>query len=359
MKIKTVVLKEMVSKAVKGAGNNKLLPLTSLICISGNDGVLTLTTFDGSNYLYITEKQEDAKDFYITVAVEQFSKFISKLTCESVELTVLDNALEVKGNGTYKIDIPLDENGDIIQYPNPLSDIELSNNPKQINLITIKTILNSCRSSLATTLEVPCFTGYYCGDTVIATNSDKIAGLNVRLFDEDILVSAEMMTMLDVMTAEKIDFNIVDSWLVFSSSNCTIVGRAMDGIEDYPVEPITEFLETSFDSVCTVNKNTLLSLLDRIALFVGPYDDKAIRLTFTEAGLTIQSLQTNGVETIGYESQKEYQPFTCQIDIEYLLEEVKSVAGDLVEIHYGLDNAIKIVEGNMTIVIALMVEEEA
>lgn len=357
LKISALTLKEMTAKAVKGASNNKLLPLTSLICIEAKEGKLTLTTYDGSNYLYIMGKAE-GEDFYVTVQAEQFSKLISKLTCENVELELTDKALEVNGDGHYKIDLPLDEEGDIIQFPNPLAEMELSNNPEQVELTTIKTILNGCRSSLATTLEVPCYTGYYCGDKVIATDTNKIAGLDARLFNVDVLISPEMMNLLDVMTAEKIDVHIGDM-LVFATPDCTVVGRPMDGIEEFSVEAITALLETPTDSTfidskCTVSKSTLLSLLERIALFVGPYDDKAIRLTFTENGINIESLQSNGVELIPFVTSDAFAAFTCKVDIEYLLQEVKSIAGDVVEIHYGLENAIKFVEGNMTIVIALM-----
>lgn len=354
MKMNTTTLKEMTARVVKGASNNKLLPLTSLVCIEAKDNVLTLTTYDGSNYLYIFGKVE-SDDFYVTVQAEQFSKLISKLTCENVELLLTEKALEIKGNGNYKIDLPLDEEGEIIKFPNPLVEMELTNNPDQIELTTIKTILNGCRSSLATTLEIPCYTGYYCGEKVIATDTNKIAGLNTKLFSSDVLISPEMMNLLDVMTAEKINVHIGDM-LVFSTPDCTVVGRTMDGIEEFAVEPITNLLELDGDSKCTVNKNTLLSLLERIALFVGPYDDKAIRLTFTEEGINVESLQLNGVELIPFVSSDNFQQFTCKIDIEYLLQEAKSIAGDAVEIHYGLENAIKFVEGTMTIVIALMEE---
>ena len=52
--IKTTTLQEMIAKAIKGASNNKLIPLTSLMAIEVKDKVLTLTTTDATNYLYIT-----------------------------------------------------------------------------------------------------------------------------------------------------------------------------------------------------------------------------------------------------------------------------------------------------------------
>ena len=72
------------------------------------------------------------------------------------------------------IDIPLDENGEFIVYPNPLAT---EKKPKkvsigEIHLSTIKTILTSCKPALATTMETPVYTNYYAGDTVIATDTN-------------------------------------------------------------------------------------------------------------------------------------------------------------------------------------------
>ena len=108
--IKTVKLKEMVAKAVKGVGNNKLIPLTSLMAIELKDATLTLITTDATNYLYISEDKVVGEDFYVVVDANVFSKLISKMTCEDVTLEIKSDiiALQVKGNGTYKIELPLD-----------------------------------------------------------------------------------------------------------------------------------------------------------------------------------------------------------------------------------------------------------
>lgn len=357
LKIKTPDLKDMVTKAIKGAGNNKLLPLTSLMCIKVEDNKLSIITSDGTNYLYVTKNIEN-EYFYVTIQAEQFSKLISKLTCGFVELVVTDRALEVKGNGTYKIEIPMDEEGSIIQYPDPLKEVDMSANPQQVKLTSIKNLINGCKSSLATTLEIPCYTGYYCGEKVIATDTNKIASLSTRLFNTDILLAPEFIDLLDIMTAENIDVCISDK-LVFATPDVTVIGRCMDGIEEYAVEPITELIESGMTNRCKVGKVALMSLIERIALFVGPYDDKTVRLTFTEEGVNVESMQATGVESIVYVDQGDFAPYTCLIDIEYLMAELKALSADTVEIYYGSENAIKFVEGNMTIIIALKEENNA
>lgn len=58
LQIKTTKLQEMLARAIKGASNNKLIPLTSLIAISLKDGELTLITTDATNYLYVRDDAE-------------------------------------------------------------------------------------------------------------------------------------------------------------------------------------------------------------------------------------------------------------------------------------------------------------
>ena len=206
LKIKTDKLKEMVSKAVKGASNNKLIPITSLMAVELKDHTLTLTTTDATNYLYIKEEKVEGDDFYVVVPVEVFSKLIARLTCESVSLTLEGkmNVLEVKGNGNYSIELPMDEEGETIKYPNPIADIDLTGEEKELHATTIQSILNSVKPALATTLEVPCHTRYYIGDRVVGTDTYKIASLAINITDEPMLVSQELMNLLDVMSSEKI-----------------------------------------------------------------------------------------------------------------------------------------------------------
>ena len=103
--LKTEKLKEMVSRAVKGVGNNKLIPITSLMAIEVKDNVLTLITTDATNYLYIIEDKVIGDDFYAVVDANVFAKLISKMTCESVTLEITSGVytLVVKGNGDYKM----------------------------------------------------------------------------------------------------------------------------------------------------------------------------------------------------------------------------------------------------------------
>lgn len=355
LSLKTAVLQDMVSRAVKGASQNKLIPITSLMAIQLEDNKLTLITTDQTNTLYITHDSIDGDDFYCVVQVEQFSKLISKITSENTVLELDGAILTVRANGNYKLELPLDEDGELIQYPDPMSSVELDEDSQTVNLSTIKTILETNKAALSSNAEDSVYNGYYIGDKVITTDSFKICGLYVKLLDEPVLISPELMNLLDVVTDEKIKVWEEDEVIVFSTPSCTIHGYKMSGIEDYDVDALNTLLDEEFENSCKVNKSDFLSLLDRISLFVSAYDEHEISLTFTDKGIDVSSKQSNGVETIAYHSHKGSN-YTCRIHVLELIQQLKANSADLIEIQFGNDSSIKLVDGNVVQVISLFEE---
>lgn len=357
MTITTSILQNLVARSMKGASNNKMIPLTGLMAIQLKDHQLTLITTDATNYLYVREDKVEGDDFYVVVQADMFSKLIARLTCEKVSLELKDNVLLVSGNGKYCIELPLDEEGELIKYPDPLATLYSEPQNNEINLSTVKLILNTAKSALADTLEVPCYTGYYVGNKVVATDTYKICGINIKLWDTPALISPEMMGLLDIFTEEKFYMVRNGNTVVFESKDCTVYGTLMDSIDDYQIEAIDGLLEQNFESSCKLAKAQLLQLLDRLSLFVSPYDKNGIYLTFTRDGLQIESKQANSTETIPYTESNDFHDFTCCVDIEMLHSQIKANTGDGITIHYGEDNAIKLTDGNVTQVVALLEDD--
>ena len=100
MEVKTQVLQEMLTKAVRGAVPNKMLPITGLIGIKNiEDDKLVLITTDGTNYLYVTQNIGETSGLDISVDVEKFSKLIGKFSSENTVLDVKDGILKIVGSG--------------------------------------------------------------------------------------------------------------------------------------------------------------------------------------------------------------------------------------------------------------------
>jgi DNA polymerase III sliding clamp (beta) subunit (PCNA family) len=361
LQIKTTKLQEMLSKAIRGASNNKLIALTGLIAIQLKDDELVLTTTDATNYLYVKDTNTgnwvaDEDTFYAVVQVTTFSKLVARMTCESIVLEINDSYLSVVGNGTYKIDIPLDEDGNPIKYPNPAEMVSKNNEIGRLSNVTIKNIINSLKQALMTTSEYPCYTCYYAGDFVIATDTFKISSLRKQLFTEPKLISTEQMNLLDVMGSDEIIVYSDGSKMLFDSHNCTVYAVEPIYIEEFSVDAIESLITQRFNSMCKLPKDAILRLLDRISLFVGEKDNGEVFLTFTPDGLMVTSKKSTGTEMIPYIEHMNLVDFACSVNVNMLTAQIKAQSGDAIELWFGDDRSIKIVDGDNTAIIALFNE---
>lgn len=379
MKIKTEILQNMVSKVIQGASFNKMIPLTSLIGIEfkedsmGGKGNLILTTTDGSNQLKINQEVEGTGEFYTIVNADTFAKLVGKTTKEFIELENKENYLEVKGNGDYKLEIAINEEGEMVRFPDipNLQGTELS-----INLKELQEAIKVSKASIAKTMEIPCLTGYYIGKNTITTDRQLICKLDKELITEPILISSEMAELLLLVEGDEIleliikdneieHFDIetneteiekLPSDLIFYNANYTLYGKELEGKELYPEDKILNLDKLEYTDSVKVNKQELLNVLDRMSLFVSDYDKNGVFLSFTKEGLIVRSQKSNAEEIIAIDTDanKELKEITCLIDIEMLKSEVEVVSTDNVEIYYGQDKMIKIVDGNTTFVLSLL-----
>ena len=343
----------LLNKAVKGAGNNKLIPMTNLIAIKLSEGVLTLTTTDATNYFTLIEKEVSGDEFYVAVQVDLLARLVSKMTCAEVTLEVTESALEVSGNGKYQIELDLEDDGSLVKLPNPVENFKKETKIGTTDSSTILQIISSVKPALAIAVDYPWYTCYYVGDRVTATDTYTVADSKNGFLSEPELISPVVMDLLGLFTGE-ISTYVYGDKILFEAENGTVYGTIPSGIEQYDINSIQELVSQEFNSSCTVVKSALLSLLDRIALFVGMYDNGKITLSFGKDGLEVTSKYAT--EVIPYTKSDKASDFICQTDVTTLVTQVKAQKGSEITIEYGEDNAIKIIDGDITSVIALLEE---
>lgn len=355
--IKTEVLRELVARVVKGASKNKLIPITSLVEICVKDNTLSLMTTNGANYLKVMQGELDSEDFYVVAEIDTFSKLVAKTTSEKIKLSLEGTGLEFKGNGKYTIKLPVDENGDLIKFPQYCFE---ENGAQVLNIYnsTLKHVLATHKSAVANSMETPCLTGYWFGDKILTTDSFVVCCSQINMMGEadPILIHSDLMDLLAVLNKEHVTLKINKEHLLFETENAVIYGQQLSGIDDYPVDGIENYLNTAFERSCTVPKAAILSVLDRLKLFITPYDDNGICLTFTAEGLQITSKKDTGSELITYESSENFAPYQVNIDVEMLKSQVNAVSDPLVTIWYGSETAIKLTSGNQIQILALLEE---
>lgn len=354
MTIPTAKFQDMVARASKGASENKLIALTSMICIELKENVLTLTTTDTANYLKVIVDKIEGEDFYAVVNVDLFSKLISKMTSENIVIKMTESSLEIKGNGTYNIPIETDEDGPVKFNTYTFNK---TGEPEVVHLTTIKNILAVNAAAVATSFETPQLCGYYLGERVITTDGDVICFNSMKVLNDEALISPEMMMLLSLNTEEKINCWRDGEKFLFETPNVVIYGVAQEGINVYPVSEIEGYLDAEFGSMCKLPKILLSNVIDRLSLFIDPYDNNGAYFTFTKEGVRVTSKKSASVELIAYQESQNFEPFRCCVDIPLLRDQVNANPSEAIELWYGQEAAIKLTSGKITQVISLLEDD--
>ena len=357
LRIKTTILQEMVNKAIKCSTGNKMIPLTSLMSIVAQDGKISITTSDAVNFFTLSETAEVLEPFSVVVKVELFSKLVAKTTSEFITLELDGSSLSFTGNGTYKIELPLDEEGQLIVFPS--TDFESESQKGSIKLATIKSIILANKPALAVSMEAPHLTGYYCDtNKVISADSFNICINSVKTFPENVLIAPIVFDLLSMSDTEDIAYEYTKDIIVFTTPKMRLYARTMKGIENYPVEAVENFATTVFPSNCSLPKTMFLNVLDRLSLFISDFDTNGVYIDFTKDGAKVFSTRNNATELIPYQGSEDFAPFTCLVQIDSLKKQISARTGEVVNVHYGIDGALKLVDNNITQIIALIDDED-
>ena len=353
----TSIFQNMLAKAVKGAGYNEAKPVTTLVAIKLKDGTLTLTTTDATNYLCVTEKDIAGDNFYIAVRVDVLAKLVSKITSKTITLKVDEGVLTIIGNGSYKMGIPLEDDGTPAVLPNPIDKFYKAEEVGTVHSSVIANVLKSVKPALSTDKDYPQYHNYYVGDSILASDTYTITDYSEGFLEDAKLVSPFVMDLLGLFTGE-IRVFADDKAMLFVADNGMVFGAIPDGIENYSSVELGMLVSQVYAHSCKVSRVALLGLLDRISLFVVTgSDDKPkngrITLRFGKEYLEITSPYAS--ERIEYLEREKADDFECDAEINTLATQVKAQSGEEITIEYGEDNAIKIIDGDVTTVVGLMV----
>ena len=95
-----------------------------------------------------------------------------------------------------------------------------------------------------------------------------------------------------------------------------------------------ELSNKPFKSTCGIHKDSLLSALNRLVLFIDPYDKNGVLLSFSDTELTIQSMKASAVEKLEYTASSDIEKYSCSVDISLLADIINAVKDDSVTIHF-------------------------
>ena len=356
--IETSVLKSMVSKVVKGAGNKSDKPITELIYAEIENGNLHLTTTDLNNYLTISNEVDSTDSFNFVVKIDKFSKLIAKQTVDMITISVSDNAITIKGNGSYTLEMFIDGDGGKIKFPK--HEINIPDSEGDIQLSTIRDIVAHNKSSLAVGADAitrPDLAGYYCTDNeVISGNGFNVCVNRIKTFEKDVLVPEVLFDLLLLCKDDSAHYKIFENRIIFEAHNFKLYGVLMSDeyMDKFPVDRIHDICKEGCPSECVVSKTAMLSVIDRLSLFIGQLDQNGVYLTFKENGIIAESVRGSGTENIPYQGIKNFKEFTCFANVYAIKHQLLAREGESVNLSFGSDSLLRIDEGAVTLIGSLL-----
>lgn len=347
-------LKQLVSYAIKGAGFDKNIELSTYMGIRVEDGELYLNTTDGTNYVSVSDRCV-ADNMDIVVDADLFAKLISKINSDTVEMEVVDTTLVIKGNGKYTLALIPNENGDILSFPDKFPDD--TTDIGTISASDVLTLNNTMKASLST-VAGSIYSNYYFGDNIVTTDRAMATVYNKKMFDDEYVFGRAFIELLALstndVTISKSNNKFVASTEI--SENCTIsvCTTVTDEVTKYDTGAINKLAGLETPSFCRFKKAQMLDLLDRLSLFVSKFEDGAISLHFTDNSIEVSSLKSDGIESVEYTESKDTKDMTIKINIDRFRNQLKAYFSDVVDLYYGSEICIKLVDGDLTQIIALI-----
>ena len=129
---------DICSKILPAVDTNETSTLSTTLELVTKDKVLYVNVTNREYYVQVKLQLDEDIDFHATVNANLFLKLISQITTDTIELSVDDTNIKIKGNGNYKLPLIYD-NDKLLELPT--IDIINTTNTFNIKSDILKSIL--------------------------------------------------------------------------------------------------------------------------------------------------------------------------------------------------------------------------
>ena len=338
LELETSFLKDLISRASKGAGKDKLLAKSELVFIKVENNEIRLFTTDGSTDLEIVKPFTYEGKFSVVTDITPFQRLIEKTTTKTVklEMDLERSVLSFEGNGSYEFPIYL-EGGRPVSYP----ILEIPDVPsKTLSVETLRTILKLNGGSVSKDLSIGIqYSGYYFYPNGVDT-SDRQSGCRT-LTDLDVgsfMLPARTMNLLDSVVAPTVEWFVSEGEVVIKADDMIIYSQKMEHavMQRFPHETLNKLLEDEFSNKIVVNRNELIQAVERLIVFRKvEFGVPAITLHFDKDFLGVLSGSGTGIETIYCERDEDRIVVDIMVNGELLKSLLQTCQKEMIDICYN------------------------
>ena len=364
MKIKLETIQKPCSTISNAVDANSISQLTEVLELETKDDVLQLSVTNKEYFVTINIPVDDPEEIHATVDAELFTKLISRITTEYVELSVTDKFLVVKGNGTYRLPL-IFEDSVMMTLPR----IEVNNISSEFDVSS--DVLNSIMTANSRQLDVGVISNavqkYFYIDqhgaltfTSGATVNNFDLGADIKL-----LLNARLVKLFKLFENEQVHIcygteplsdEIIQTRISFTTPKVrlsAILSCDDTMLKSVPVTRIRSLASDELPYTVSIPRNKLLEALERFSLFSQDAMLSSACLDFEREFVKVSDTKKNSTEKVMYETANNNisEPYEVTIDIIELTKMLDSNRTKNVHISFGNNSAILLVSNNVTNVI--------
>lgn len=357
---------------------SKILAAVDSSAVSTLTETLRLSTEGKNLYISVTNKEYYARvkiemteeiDFKATVNANLFLKLVSQITTETIELSIDDSALVLKGNGTYKL--PLIFDGDkLLELP----EIKIDNPTVNFNIDSsiLLSILNYNSKELSKGIISRPIQKLYYMDNAGAITFTTGACVNSFTLQQPVkvLLNDRLVKLFKLFKSEQVDFTLgydsiaedtIQTKVRFESKDVVITAvLSCDDsmLQSFPVNAVRSRANAEYPYSININREQLIQTINRLLLFtsargaqdiINPYST----FEFKTDRVTIWDTHHENFEDIFYSNTKcaVEDKYVAMFDFKDFKTTLENCSEQYVTLNFGDEQALVVARGNVKVVI--------
>lgn len=362
MIIRTELLQESCSKILNAVDSNVLSAVTETLEITVKDKVFTMAVTNRTYFVEINRELDVDEEFHATVNANLFLRLVSKVTSETIELSVDGNSLFINCNGNYKLPL-IYEGSELMKLPR--INIENEVEKFDISSAALHSIVNyNSKELVKGVISKPVQRLYYIDNKGAITFT---SGACINSFETDVksrlLLNDKLVKLFKLFTDDKVvvtvghnTINEDTSVTVASFEAPHIMITALLNCDDdmlisYPVDAIRGRAETVYPFTVSINKDLLLESIDRLMLFSvtgskADLNQTNIRMHFGSDSVVVMDHTSTNKEEVPYAKHcDELDEYDAIIDSNAIVKTLGCCVNQFVSFSFGNNQAFVLAEG--------------
>ena len=337
---------------------------------------LQIKTENKKMYISVTNREYLAKvkidipedvEFLATVNANLFLKLVSQITTDTIELSVVDSTLILKGNGVYKL--PLIFDGEkLLELP----EIEIDNPTVEFDVDSnalLSLIQYNSKELTKGQPSHPMQKMYYVDEKGAIT---FIFGACVNSFTLEkpvkMLLNDRLVKLFKLFKGEKVHFtmgmdaltdDIIQTKVRFETPEVTITSiLSCDDtmLKTFPVDSIRGRANATYPHSIKVNKDQFLQTINRLLLFSSANSAKDIikpisEFQFEKDHVVVFDTRGENKEEVWYSNSTIEDSYDTYLDLNDLKVTLETCVDPYVTLEFGDTQAVVVTHGNIKNVI--------